>query len=338
MVKKSLQEKINDCDVYVYTISDVIVAEISELGATVTAIKVPSADGSSIDVVAGGVSAEDILGECIYRGSTIGRYSNRIADGKMLLDGKEYKLFQNNGKAHLHGGKEGFNTKVFSSSVGENSVTFTYVSPDGEEGYPSKLTVSVKYTVKGKTLIIEYFGESDGTTVYNPTNHTFFNLNGEDDGSITDIMLKINAEKFLPVNDGLIPTGEERAVKNTPFDFTKYKPIGKDIKSDYEQIRIVNGYDHNFCLNGEHCASAYSQKTGIVMDCYTDMPGVQLYTSNNKTIKKGKSEYGEYSAFCLETQFYPNCVNNSKWKCPILRKGDKFYSKTEYVFSLREKE
>lgn len=337
MIEKIFQEKFNGNDVYKYVIKDGIEAEISELGATLTVLKVPTKSGKCVDVVVGFTDAAGITGAGRYRGSTIGRYANRIKDGKFILDGKEYSVALNDGgRAHLHGGVKGFNERMFRSEQTDCGVKFYYDSPSGEEGYPANLKFAVSYSVYGNELVIEYFGESDGTTILNPTNHTFFNLNGENGGDILDVKLKINADKYLPTDRNLIPTGEERAVKGTAFDFTEYKPIEKDIFSDDGQIRAVNGYDHNFCLNSERCAAAYSDKTGVVMECFTDMPGVQLYTSNSSDIIRGKSEYGLYSAFCLETQLFPDSVNNPQWKSPILRKGDKFYSKTTYAFSVKK--
>lgn len=337
MIKKVFQENFNGKDVYKYVIKDGIEAEISELGATLISLKVPQRSGEDIDVIVGFTDAAGITGAGRYRGSTIGRFANRIKDGKFAIDGVSYSVALNDGgKAHLHGGVKGFNDRLFRSEETDYGVKFYYDSPAGEEGYPANLKFAVSYSVRGNELIIEYFGESDGATLLNPTNHAFFNLNGENDGSILDINLKINADKYLPTDEKLIPTGEERAVKNTAFDFTDFKPIGKDICADDEQIKAVNGYDHNFCLNSEHCATAYSEKTGVVMECFTDMPGVQLYTSNSAVIRHGKSDYGLHAAFCLETQLFPDCVNNPQWKSPILRKGDKFYSKTTYAFSLKK--
>ncbi len=207
------------------------------------------------------------------------------------------------------------------------------VSADGEENYPSNLEFTVKYTVIGTSLVIEYFAKSDGDTVFNPTNHTYFNLDGEGSGSVLDTVVQINAETYLPVDNNLIPIGEEQSVFGTPFDFTAPKAIGRDITASCSQLKIAGGYDHNFCLKGEHAVRAYSQKSGITLDCFTDMPGVQFYTGNFLQ-EKGKSNYQPRDGFCLETQFFPNAINNPQWKQPILKNGEQFYSKTRYVFGV----
>ena len=342
MIKKEFQEKYLGKDVYKYVITGGIIAEISEFGATVLSLNVPDENGRLADVALGSKNVKGMLGKTQYLGATIGRCCNRIAGGRFTLGGKEYRLYPNdNGVNSLHGGKFGFNARLFASATeekpGESSVTFSYVSPDGEEGYPAELDFSVKYTVKGKSLIIEYFATSDGDTPFSPTNHTFFNLNGEQDGTILDNVLKINAANFLPINEKLVPTGEIRSVKNTPFDFTEYKEIGKDINAKDEQLAFAGGYDHNFCVDGSgfrSVALAYSRKTGIVMECLSDRAGVQFYSGNFLDGKKGKSVYPFRSGFCLETQSYPDAIHHSEWGNPVLKKGERFYSRSEYRFSV----
>lgn len=239
------------------------------------------------------------------------------------------------GKAHLHGGLVGFNQKNFTAKEQNGSLLLTCFSPDGEEGYLAGLTLTVQYTVKGKSLIIEYFAESDGTTIFNPTNHAYFNMNGENNGSILDNVLQLNADKYLPTDEKLIPTGEERNVEGTPFDFRQPKPIGRDIGAEDAQLATAGGYDHNFCLTDEHFAVVYSEKTGIQMDCYTDRPGVQFYSGNFMGGAVGKSQYHKRSGFGLETQLYPDSINKPHWRSPVLKKEEKFYSKTEYRFSVK---
>lgn len=336
MFKKKFAENFCGNDIYTYTIANGIDVEISTLGATLLSLKTPDRNGIMTDVILNFTDAKDRGSRCGYMGSVVGRFGNRIGDGKFFLEGKQYQLALNDGgKAHLHGGISGFDQKNFEAKVEDNSLLLTCVSPDGEEGYPAGLTLTVKYTVTDKTLRIEYFAESDGTTILNPTNHAYFNLNGECDGSILDNIMQINADRYLPTNQKLIPTGEETPVENTAFDFRLPKPIGRDICEKDEQLLTAGGYDHNFCLTDSHFAVVYSEKTGIQMDCYTDRPGVQFYSGNFLSGSVGKSQYNKNSGFCLETQLYPDCINKPQWQSPILKKGEKFYSKTEYSFSVK---
>lgn len=322
-------------DVFLYTLQQGISVDISSYGATITAIRVPDKCGNTVDVALGSADLQQLTQAGSYMGAVVGRCGNRIADGKFTLEGKEYSLAKNDGgKAHLHGGNVGFNKKVFSARTEGNSVYFSLRSPDGEENYPAALDLTVKYTVSGCGLTIEYFAQSDGTTLCNPTNHAYFNLNGESDGSILDNVVTLNADSFLAVDKCLIPT-EEKSVKRTPFDFTQPKPIGKDINCDDAQLKTAGGYDHNFCLKGSHAATVYSPKTGIIMDCYTDRPGIQFYSGNFLDGEQGKSLYAKRSGFCLETQLYPDAVNHPKWQSPILKKGENFYTKTQYLFSVK---
>lgn len=336
MIKKEFIECYQGNEVYKYTVSDEIEVEISTLGATLLSLKAPDKNGVMTDVLLGFQNADDMIHKSDFMGAVVGRFGNRIGDGKFELEGKQYQLALNDGgKAHLHGGLVGFNQKNYTAQEQNNSLLLTCFSPDGEEGYPAGLTLTVQYTVKGKSLIIEYFAESDGTTIFNPTNHAYFNLNGECDGSILDNIMQINADRYLPTNQKLIPTGEETPVENTAFDFRLPKPIGRDICEKDEQLLTAGGYDHNFCLTDSHFAVVYSEKTGIQMDCYTDRPGVQFYSGNFLSGSVGKSQYNKNSGFCLETQLYPDCINKPQWQSPILKKGEKFYSKTEYSFSVK---
>lgn len=332
MITKKLFDKFNGKDVYAYVISDGIEVTICTLGATILALKTPSKNGEMVDVALGMTSAYDMIEKGKYLGAVVGRCANRIANGRFTLNGVEYRLAQNNGNAHLHGGVVGFNQKVFDASAEGNVLTLVTTSPDGEEGYPGNLTLTVKYTVEQKTLKIEYFAQSDADTLFNPTNHVYFNLNGESDGSIADNVVQIHADAYLQINGDLIPTVRS-SVANTPFDFRAAKPIGKDIDANDPQLKIAGGYDHNFCLVGEHAARAYSVKTGVAMDVYTDAPGMQFYTGNFLVGNVGKSAYNKRSGFCFETQFFPDAINRNDCKKPILKAGEKFYSCTKYVFS-----
>lgn len=321
-------------ELYLYTLTGEISATICTLGATVLSLEVPNKDGKNTDVVLGMTTPNDMIVKGDYMGAVIGRCGNRIDGGKFTLNGVQYTLATNNGNAHLHGGNVGFNAQVFDSKVEGDSLVLSLFSPDMQEGYPGNLQFSVKYTIVGKSLCLEYFGSCDKDTLFNPTNHMYFNLNGESDGSILDNQVAIYAAYYLPTNSHLIPIGQE-SVANTPFDFRKGKAIGRDIALDHPQLVTAGGFDHNFCLMGSHAATAYSPKTGIVMEVYTDMPGVQFYSGNFLKGEKGKSVYHKNSGFCLETQFFPNAINNPDFSAPILRAGQQFYSKTVYQFSTK---
>lgn len=293
------------------------------------------------DVVLGHTCLEDYLPDIGCIGVTVGRYANRIAAGKFTLNGVEYDVGCNEeGRGHLHGGKIGFEKRVWTlGDVSENSATLHYTSADGEMGYPGKMDVSVTFTAEDDdTLAIFYRATTDKDTVINLTNHAYFNLNGYDGGNILDTELQINAETFLPVDDLLIPTGERMPVEGTPFDFRVAKPIGQDIRADHPQIAVGGGYDHNFCL-GEtceyrHAVSAYSPRSGIRMDCYTDEPGVQLYTGNFLSIDFGKGgPMTQYQGFCLETQHFPDSPNHPDFPSTVLKAGEVFESTTRYHFS-----
>lgn len=336
MIKKEFAEQYNGQDLYTYTLEGKIQVEVSTLGATLLSLRVPDKNGDLVDVMLNHLKAEERGSGCGYMGAVVGRIGNRIGDGRFTLEGKTYQLALNDGgKAHLHGGVRGFDQKNYEAVEQGDSLLLTCCSPDGDEGYPAGLTLKVKYTVRETSLIIEYFAESDGTTILSPTNHAYFNLNGESDGSILDNVLQLRADRYLPTDENLIPTGEERPVAGTAFDFRQPKPIGADIGAQDDQLATAGGYDHNFCLTDPHFAVVYSEKTGIQMDCYTDRPGVQFYSGNFLEGKVGKSQYNKNAGFCLETQLYPDSIHKPQWQSPVLRKGETFYSKTEYRFSIK---
>ena len=335
MITKELFGNYNGQEIYAYTITDGISVTISTLGATILQLKVPDKDGNLVDVALAMTNPHDtVSAKGDYMGCVVGRCGNRIAKGKFTLEGTSYTLDCNNGANHLHGGFDGFHKKVYDAQVGQNSLTLTATSPNGDQGYPCRVDYSVTYTVQNNTLTIQYFGQSDGTTLFNPTNHTYFNLNGQDDGSILDNVLQIFAQSYLEIDQTLIPT-RQASVVGTPFDFTLPKQIGQDINQDHVQLVNGGGYDHNFCLSSSHVACAYSTKTAIQMDCYTDMPGVQFYSGNFLCGNTGKATYPKRSGFCLETQFWPDAINHPDYQQPILQKGKHFKSQTQYVFSIK---
>lgn len=324
---KRLYDEINGKAVFLYTIgNDNLSVDICDMGARINAIRV-----GGVDIAFGFNSVNDYL--CGgYAGATVGRVANRIADGRFELNGTQYCLNTNDGKNHLHGGNEGFDKKPFCVvKHNENSVTMKYESVDGEECYPGNLTFTVSFTVEGKSLLIEFEAVSDKDTLWCPTNHAYFNLDGESSGDCRSNLLRINADYYTPVDGGLIPIGEKRAVKATPFDFNVLKQIGADFGR--EELKQTKGYDHNYVLNGEHAAHAESKKTGIKMDVYTDMPCIQLYTGGQLNGCAGKTiKYRQWAGFCLEPQYCPNAINTDGFEKPVLKKGEvkKHYIKLEF--------
>lgn len=309
-----------------------IAVELIERGARINAIVV-----CGTDIALGFNSQKDYENSGTYCGATIGRVCNRIANGKFTLDGEQYALACNDGNNHLHGGKCGFDKRPFEIvEQTENSVAMKYVSADGEENYPGELTLTVEYTLKGNELMIEYTATSTKTTLWCPTNHAYFNLDGESGGDCLDNILQINADTITAINAELIPTGEVINVKGTAFDFTAPKRIGRDIREAVPGS--TKGYDHNYILNGDHAAHAESAKTGITMDLYTDMPCLQFYSGGQMTDMNGKhGKYRNCQGFCLEPQYCPNAVNLSGFEKPVLRKGEIKRHYIKYVFGIRDK-
>lgn len=346
MITKALFDKLEDGrEVYAYTLADgAKKAVILDYGGIVQSLIVPDKNGNPVDVLLG---YDDVAG---YRNNggflcaLIGRFGNRIGEGKMSIDGVDYQLYNNDRGNHLHGGKEGFDRKIWTAEVlcdECNKLKLTYVSPDGEEGYPGTLKVDVVYSFKDGALGIEYTAVTDKKTVVNLTNHAYFNLNGESDGTILDNLLFIDSDKITPTNPTMIPVGGFKDVKGTAFDFNTAKEIGKDIDADDIDLKQGNGYDHCYLLKnkcGENClyAVAESKKTGIKMSCYTDMPAVQFYAGNGLDQKgKNGAYYGKRSGFCLETQAIPNNVNVPEYAAygsSILDKGETYHFTAVYKF------
>ena len=265
--------------------------------------------------------------------------ANRVGGAAFSLDGHRYSLFANDGANHLHGGKRGFDKYVWQAEQGEDFVRFSRLSPDGEEGYPGNLRLSVTYRLtEGNALCIRYEAVSDRDTIVSLTNHSYFNLNGG--GSVLEQELQINAQRYSELGEGVLPTGKALPVEGSPFDFRSFKPIGQDIDAEHPQLALGGGYDHNFILSGPVAALARSRETGIELCCETDLPGMQLYTANflgNFTGKGGKA-MGPRQAFCLETQLFPNAMNCYGFPSPVLRAGQQMCHETCYKFSLFEVE
>ncbi|MHA4844228.1 aldose epimerase family protein [Flavitalea antarctica] len=319
-------------------------AAITNYGGRLVALYVPGKNDSTVDVVTGFKSVDDFVNSTeAYFGATIGRYGNRIAKGKFSLDGKQYSLFINNPPNTLHGGKKGFQAVVWNAEQDNDStLTLRYISKDGEEGFPGNLAVKVTYTITAdNALAIDYVAETDKKTVVNLTNHAFFNLNGEGSGTINNHVLQIHADRYTPVDSTLIPTGKLATVTGTPFDFLKPTSIGSRIDADNEQLKNGKGYDHNFVLNGSglrHAATISGDKSGIVMDVYTMEPGLQFYSGNfmagKNTFKTGaKDEFR--TAFCLETQHYPDSPNQPSFPSTVLNPGETYKTNSVYRFSVK---
>jgi len=335
-------------ELYTLTNSRGVEAKITNYGATVVSLKVPDRAGRFADVLLGYDTLEDYRQSTFYVGPVIGRYANRIAGGRFTLNGKEYKLAVNNGENHLHGGLKGFDKVVWKArplrARGGAALELTYLSPDGEEGYPGNLSVRVVYTLTERDeLKIEYTATTDQDTVVNLTNHAYFNLAGQGNGDILKHKLQINADRFIPADEKSIPTGELRSVSGTPFDFRRATAIGARIEQDDEQLKFGRGYDHTFVINGRagtlrRAATASEPVTGRVLEVWTTEPGMQLYTGNyleSTMASKGGKTYGQRHGFCLETQHFPDSPNKPHFPSTVLRKGGRFNSTTIYRFSAR---
>jgi len=318
-----------------------LVAKAMTYGAILTELHVPDKTGKMAGIVLGFGNLQDYVERNPFFGATAGRYANRIANAEFTLDGKAYHLFANNGPNSLHGGKKGFDKVVWKAQPKQSSdgpsVTFSYLSRDGEEGYPGNLNVTCIYTLTdGDALKLEFTAMTDKPTVVNLANHSYFNLGGEGSGTILDEILTINADRYTVVDEQLIPTGEIASVKGTPLDFSSPAPIGARIQ------RLTGGYDHNYVLNGpagrlSFAARVKDSKSGRVMEVLTTQPGVQLYTANfldGKTIGVGGKPYGKHAALCLETQHFPDSPHHPTFPTTTLRPGEKFDQTTIFRFSV----
>ncbi len=322
-------------------------AAITDFGASLVSLRVPDRRGKLGDVVLGYDGVSGYENGKVFLGATIGRYGNRIAKGKFALNGVKYTLATNdNGLNHLHGGLQGFSQKLWEakevSSQGQ-ALELTYRSKDGEEGYPGNLTVRVTYTLSDKNeLRIDYFATSDKETVVNLTNHSYFNLTGDPKGDILGHRLTLYASRFTPVDSGLIPTGELRSVKNTPFDFTTGTAIGARIDQDDKQLKLGKGYDHNFVIDRSDAkqlvktVEVYEPVSGRAMDVYTTEPGIQFYSGNflNGSAKgKAGVAYAQRTGFCLESQHFPDSPNKPDFPSTTLKPGQEYRTTTVYQFS-----
>lgn len=316
-------------------------AEVTDFGAILVNLYVPDAKGNVDDVVLGYDSLTGYLSNGSFFGATIGPNANRIANAKFTIDGVEYQVDVNDGPNNLHSHmQDGYHKKLWAAEVGENSVTFTVTDEDGYMGFPGNKEFSITYTLDEENgLTLHYHAKSDKKTIMNPTNHTYFNLDGHKAGSIEGHSLLLKASNYTPVVKGAIPTGEIASVKGTPMDFTELKEIGKEINEKVEQLRLTMGYDHNWVVddwNGElrHIATVVAPVSGRVMHTYSTLPGVQFYAGNCIGADTGKegAAYGRRCGLCLETQFYPNAVNTPEFPSCVFGGDTEYDSITVYRF------
>jgi aldose 1-epimerase len=343
-IKKQFFGKTEDgksVDSYTLTNAHGLKAEIITFGGIVTSLQVPDRNGKFADIVLGCDDVNDYAKKSPYFGALIGRFGNRIAKGKFTLDGVEHTLATNNSPNHLHGGVKGFDKVVWTAKPMQTkegqALKLTYKSRDGEEGYPGNLSCTVTYTLTDNNeLKISYEAKTDKDTIVNLTHHSYFNLAGFSSGDVLGHELMINADRFTPVDKTLIPTGEIKAVKGTPWDFTKPTAIGSRIKD------VEGGYDHNYVLNSSNgslalAATAYEPKTGRVLEVSTTEPGVQFYSGNflDGTLKGKGAVYNKHAGFCLEAQHFPDSPNKSNFPSVVLKPGKKYTQLTVYKFSAR---
>ncbi|RED95275.1 aldose epimerase family protein [Marinoscillum furvescens] len=345
-VRKAFQQSVDGKEVALYLLenSNGMQVTITNYGGRIVHLLVPDKNGKLVDVNLGYNSLKGYLETSeIYFGALIGRYGNRIANGKFALDSVLYELAQNNGPNNLHGGKKGFNNVVWEVlSASSDQITLAYTAQDGEEGFPGELEVQVTYSLTDSNeIVMDYEANTDKPTHVNLTNHAFFNLSGDGSGTINDHVLQIQASKYTPEDETLIPTGELVSVSGTPFDFREPTVIGDRLASNHQQLVFGNGYDHNFVLDKgitqtpEQVASVSSEKTGITLEVLTTEPGLQFYGGNfldgSETGKNGVYEFR--GAFCLETQHFPDTPNQPTFPTTLLQPEEDYRSRTIYRFT-----
>lgn len=342
-MNKSLWGKTKDgADVHLYTLtSGNIEVRLSDFGAHLVAVRTPDRNGKVADVVLGFDDLEPYLkGGNGYQGAVIGRYGNRIAKGQFAIDGNTYLIPTNNGPNALHGGPVGFDRYVWTAEEVPNGIEFTHVSPDGDMGFPGTMTAKVRYTLQGKTLRLDYSASTDKPTIHNLTNHSYFNLRGDDQGDILDHVVELFAGSFTPVDAGQIPTGAIASVAGTPLDFRKPTAIGARINDDFEQLKLGRGYDHNFVVDGKmgdlrRAARVTEPASGRTLTVETTEPGIQFYSGNflnGAFVGRHGNKYDVRTGFCLETQHFPDSPNHANFPSTVLRPGETFRSTTSFTF------
>lgn len=350
MVKKEAYGKLPDgtpVDLYIMSEGS-FEARVTNYGGYLVSLKVPDRNGKAEDVVLGFDNFEGYYDNTTHKGTAflgpiVGRYANRIAGGKFTLDGKDYSLVVNNGPNAIHGGPHGFHTVLWNGKLIPDGVELTYLSKDGEEGYPGNLSVTVRYTLSQGALTIDYSATTDKNTILNLTNHTYFNLNGNGRGDILNHYMTLHASQFTWADAYQVPTGELKSVEGTPLDFRKSTRIGDRIDSDYEQLRVAGGYDQNWVIDGggnklTAAAEVYEPTSGRLMRVRTDQPGVQFYTGNffDGTLKgKGGVVYQRSAGLCLETQHFPDSPHHPNFPTTELKPGERFHRVTVFSFSTR---
>ncbi|MFL5771728.1 MAG: aldose epimerase family protein [Flavisolibacter sp.] len=345
--RKAFQDSIDGkhTDLYILKNSNGMKAAITNYGGRIVGLWVPDKNGNLTDVAVGLGSVQDYVNSTEpYFGATIGRYGNRIGKAMFTLDGKQYTLFANNGPNTLHGGKKGFQYVVWDATQpNDSTLELAYLSKDMEEGFPGNLNVKVTMQLTNTNeIVFDYKATTDKKTVVNLTNHAYFNLNGEGSGTINNHILQIYGSKYTPVDSTLIPTGKIEPVAGTPFDFTKPTTIGSRIDQPNQQLKSGKGYDHNYVLDAQggmkHAATVTGDKSGIVMDIFTEEPGLQFYGGNfmqSKNTFKGGKKDDFRTAFCLETQHFPDSPNQPSFPSTVLEPGKEYHTKSIYRFSTK---
>jgi len=351
VIEKTLYGKLPDGrEIYQYTLLNKsgTTLKVLNFGAIVTSLTVPDRNGKYEDIVLGYDSLQDYMNGKSYFGAIVGRYGNRIGKGQFTLKGKKYQVTVNDGENHLHGGKIGFSKELWTANTVQDSagpsLQLTYISKDGEEGYPGKVTLSVTYTLTDNNeLRIVYEGTTDKTTILNPTHHSYFNLSGSLKNTILDHLLTIDADSITPVDKGLITTGKYLDVTKTPMDFRTPTAIGARINDQFEQLNFGKGYDHNWVIKNyakgklRKAAEVYEQKSGRIMTVYTDQPGLQFYSGNflDGTAKGKGVSYQLRTGLCLEAQCYPDSPNKPEFPTVTLKPGEVYHQTTIYQFSTK---
>lgn len=353
ITQKFFSKTLDGRDTQLFTLDNgTIQASITDFGGTIVSIMAPDKKGKMADVVLGYDDAKSYGTNGGYIGALIGRHGNRIEDAAFELNRQVYKLTANEGKNQLHGGMEGFDRKIWDATIldmadGNNLLQLKYLSKDGEEGYPGNLEATVTYSLTDDNrLVIDYKAVSDKDTVCNLTNHAYFNLGGHDSGSIEGHLLKIDADKYTPIDAEILPNGIIADVEGTPYDFREFRRIGERIDADDEGIGYAHGYDGNWVLNPHEepmplVTELVEPISGRKMNVYTNKPGIQFYSGNGiggpgTFTGKGGVEYGKRSGLCLETQYFPNAMKHKHFPSPVLRVGEVYAFRTEYQFTVEE--